>query len=57
VHGSIPTEGENSTREGGGEDREVAVPGPPKMGPWAVTPGPPKMGPWAVTKKLVVGMD
>ncbi|MCI91849.1 hypothetical protein A2U01_0113144, partial [Trifolium medium] len=21
---------------GGGEDHEVAVPGPPKMGPWAV---------------------
>ncbi|MCI73123.1 hypothetical protein A2U01_0094387, partial [Trifolium medium] len=32
VHGSIPTEGKNC-----GEDREVAVSGPPKMGPWAVT--------------------
>jgi hypothetical protein len=31
VHGSIPTEGKNSTREGDGEDREVAVPGPPKV--------------------------
>jgi hypothetical protein len=31
VHGSIPTEGKNSTREGGGEDREVVVSGPPKM--------------------------
>ncbi|PNX55175.1 hypothetical protein L195_g048802, partial [Trifolium pratense] len=29
--GSIPTEGKNSTREGGGEDREVAVPGSPKL--------------------------
>ncbi|GAU23571.1 hypothetical protein TSUD_385570 [Trifolium subterraneum] len=28
VRGSIPTKGKNSTREGGGEDREVAVPGP-----------------------------
>jgi hypothetical protein len=27
--GSILTEGKNSTSEGGGEDREVAVPGPP----------------------------
>ncbi|GAU49725.1 hypothetical protein TSUD_407960 [Trifolium subterraneum] len=31
VRGSIPTEGKNSTREGGGEDREVAVPGQPKL--------------------------
>ncbi|GAU50807.1 hypothetical protein TSUD_288330 [Trifolium subterraneum] len=31
VRGSIPTEGKNSTRDGGGEDREVAVPGPPKL--------------------------
>jgi hypothetical protein len=30
IHGSIPTKGKNSTREGGGEDREVAVPGSPK---------------------------
>jgi hypothetical protein len=26
---SIPTESKNSTIEGGGEDREVTVPGPP----------------------------
>jgi hypothetical protein len=31
VHGSIPTEGKNSTRDGGGKDREMAVSGPPKM--------------------------
>ncbi|GAU49696.1 hypothetical protein TSUD_181940 [Trifolium subterraneum] len=31
VDGSIPTEGKNSTREGGGEDREVEVSGPPKL--------------------------
>jgi hypothetical protein len=31
VHGSIPTEGKNYTREGGGEDREVTVSGPPKV--------------------------
>ncbi|MCI46151.1 hypothetical protein A2U01_0067391, partial [Trifolium medium] len=37
VRGLIPTEGKNSTKEGGGEDREVAMPGPPMMGPWAVT--------------------
>jgi hypothetical protein len=30
VHGSIPTKGKNSTSEGGGEDREVIVPGAPK---------------------------
>ncbi|MCH90036.1 dol-P-Glc:Glc(2)Man(9)GlcNAc(2)-PP-Dol alpha-12-glucosyltransferase-like, partial [Trifolium medium] len=29
----------NSTSERGGEDREMAVPEPPKMRPWAVTPG------------------
>jgi hypothetical protein len=27
----IPMEGKNSTKEGGGEDREVAVAGPPKL--------------------------
>ena len=27
VQGSIPTEGKNSTSEGGREDREVIVPG------------------------------
>ncbi|MCI25251.1 hypothetical protein A2U01_0046441, partial [Trifolium medium] len=37
IHGSIPTEGKNSIRKEGGEDREVAVPGPPKIGPWTVT--------------------
>ncbi|MCI47502.1 hypothetical protein A2U01_0068744, partial [Trifolium medium] len=37
VHGLILTKGKNSTSEGGGEDREVTLPGPPKMGPWAVT--------------------
>ncbi|MCI58755.1 hypothetical protein A2U01_0080010, partial [Trifolium medium] len=37
IHGSTPTEGKNSTRDGGGEDRKVAVSGPPKMRPWAVT--------------------
>ncbi|MCH92662.1 hypothetical protein A2U01_0013603, partial [Trifolium medium] len=37
VYGSILTEGKNSTSEGGGEDREVAVSEPPKMGLWAVT--------------------
>ncbi|GAU17928.1 hypothetical protein TSUD_330520 [Trifolium subterraneum] len=53
VHGSIPTEGKNSTREGGGEGREVkhrdrhdgargllqkkAAPGSPRWGPEAVT--------------------
>jgi hypothetical protein len=30
VHGSIPTKVKNSTREGGGEDREVEVPKAPK---------------------------
>jgi hypothetical protein len=30
VHGPIPTEYKNSTRKGGGEDREVAVSGSPK---------------------------
>jgi hypothetical protein len=30
VHGSISIKGKNSTSEGGGEDREVAVPGLPK---------------------------
>ncbi|MCI24000.1 hypothetical protein A2U01_0045183, partial [Trifolium medium] len=33
VCGSIPTEGKNSTSEGSREDHEVAVPGPPKIGP------------------------
>jgi hypothetical protein len=36
VYGSIPTEGKNSTSEGGGEGRELAVPGAPKAR--AVTP-------------------
>ncbi|MCI62499.1 hypothetical protein A2U01_0083756, partial [Trifolium medium] len=40
VHGSIPTEGKNSTSEGGGEDREVAVPGPPKIADRVVTLSP-----------------
>jgi hypothetical protein len=31
IHGSIFTKDKNSTRERGGEDREVAVRGPPKM--------------------------
>jgi hypothetical protein len=31
VHGSIPTEDKNYTKEGGGEDHEVAVAGPPKL--------------------------
>jgi hypothetical protein len=31
VYGSISIEGKNSTCEGGGEDREVAVPGPPNV--------------------------
>ncbi|PNY05297.1 hypothetical protein L195_g001742 [Trifolium pratense] len=31
VRGSIHTEGKNSTSEGGGEDREVTVSGPPKL--------------------------
>ncbi|GAU32940.1 hypothetical protein TSUD_153570 [Trifolium subterraneum] len=39
VRGSIPTEGKNSTREGGGEDCEVAVPGPPMLvGPGLLQP-------------------
>jgi hypothetical protein len=29
IHGSILTEGKNFTKEGGGEDREVAVSGSP----------------------------
>jgi hypothetical protein len=33
VHGSILTEGKKSTREGGGEDREVAAPRSPRWGP------------------------
>ncbi|MCI72771.1 hypothetical protein A2U01_0094035, partial [Trifolium medium] len=37
VRGSIPTEDKNSTSERGREDREVAVPGPPKMGVQAIT--------------------
>jgi hypothetical protein len=43
VHGSIPTEGKNSTSEGGGEDRKVIVPGAP-------VPGAPKT--WSVTRFL-----
>jgi hypothetical protein len=35
VYGSILTEDKNSTREWGGEDREVAAPRPPKV----VVPG------------------
>jgi hypothetical protein len=35
VHGSIPTKGKNSTKEDGGEVREVTVPGPSKV----VVPG------------------
>jgi hypothetical protein len=31
IYGSIPTEDKNSTRKWGGEYREVAVPGLPKM--------------------------
>jgi hypothetical protein len=31
LHCSIFTEGKNSTSKGAGEDREVAVPEPPKM--------------------------
>jgi hypothetical protein len=31
VHGLIPTEEKNSTRVEGGEDRVVAVSGPPKV--------------------------
>ncbi|MCI58380.1 hypothetical protein A2U01_0079635 [Trifolium medium] len=37
ILGSPDTATSHSTIEGGGEDREVAMPGPPKMGPWAVT--------------------
>jgi hypothetical protein len=31
VHASIPTEGKTPPVKGGGEDCEVAVPGPPKV--------------------------
>jgi hypothetical protein len=31
IHGSIPTEGKNSTSERSAEDREVTVLGPPKV--------------------------
>jgi hypothetical protein len=30
-YGLIPSEGKNSTRDGGGEDREVAVSGSPNV--------------------------
>ncbi|MCI47981.1 hypothetical protein A2U01_0069223 [Trifolium medium] len=33
VRGSISTEDKNSTSEGSREDHEVAVSGPPKIGP------------------------